>query len=61
MLLFIVIMSSANYFFFKYFQKILLGIPLESQTVWIQIRPNLGLNCLGVKGSSLTGGIVSCP
>ena len=33
---------SADFFFeINYFEKIILGIPSECQTVWIQIRPDI--------------------
>ena len=33
-------------FFSQLFRKILSRIPLECQTVWIQVRPDLDPNCL---------------
>ena len=36
-----ILFASADYFQKKHFQKILSRIPSESQTVWIQIRPDI--------------------
>ena len=35
------ILSSASFFEYQFFRKILSGLPSECQTVWIQIRPDL--------------------